>query len=99
MMGRRDRDQGQLFYEFKLDNVVPKNHLLRRMNVLVTPDVRPLMGIGYAFRQFAQQDAEPWRGRLFGLRAACLHGGRWSSRGTRRPWPTSRRKRSTSVDR
>src|SRR5499433_2398666 len=36
MMGRQDRDQGQLFYEFKLDEVVPKNHLLRRMNVFVT---------------------------------------------------------------
>jgi transposase len=36
MMGRRDRDQGQLFYEFKLDDVIPKNHLLRRMNVFVT---------------------------------------------------------------
>jgi transposase len=34
--GRQDRDQGQLFYEFKLDKVVPKNHLLRRMNVFVT---------------------------------------------------------------
>jgi transposase len=36
MMGRQDRDQGQLFYEFKLDDVVPKDHLLRRMNVFVT---------------------------------------------------------------
>jgi len=35
-MGRQDRDQGQLFYEFKLDDVNPKNHLLRRMNVFVT---------------------------------------------------------------
>jgi hypothetical protein len=29
MMGRQDRDQGQLFYEFNLDDVVPKDHLLR----------------------------------------------------------------------
>jgi hypothetical protein len=36
MMGRRDRDQRQLFYEFNLDDVIPKNHLLRRMNVFVT---------------------------------------------------------------
>src|SRR5215469_4337281 len=36
MMGRRERDQGQLFYEFKLDDVVPMTHLLRRMNVFVT---------------------------------------------------------------
>ena len=36
MMGRQDRDQGQLFYEFNLDDVVPKDHLLRRMNGFVT---------------------------------------------------------------
>ena len=36
MMGQQDRDQGQLFYEFKLDDVIPRNHLLRRMNVFVT---------------------------------------------------------------
>ena len=35
MMGRRDREQGQLFYEFNLDDVVPKDHLVRRMNVFV----------------------------------------------------------------
>ena len=36
MMGRQDRDQGQLFYEFNLDEMVPTEHLLRRMNVFVT---------------------------------------------------------------
>ena len=36
MMGRQDRDQVQLFYEFNLDAVIPKDHLLRRMNVFVT---------------------------------------------------------------
>jgi hypothetical protein len=36
MMGRQDRDQGRLFYKFNLDDVVPQNHLLRRMNVFVT---------------------------------------------------------------
>jgi len=36
MMGRQDRHQGQLFYEFKLDDVIPKDHLLRRMHVFVT---------------------------------------------------------------
>lgn len=36
MMGRRERDQGKLFYEFNLDEMVPRNHLLRRINVLVT---------------------------------------------------------------
>ena len=36
MMGRRDRDQGKLFYEFKLDDMVPRDHLLRRMDVFVS---------------------------------------------------------------
>ena len=36
MMGQQDQDQGQLFYEFNLDEVIPKEHLLRRMNVFVT---------------------------------------------------------------
>src|SRR5215468_3946117 len=36
MMGRQDRDQGQLFYEFCLDDMVPKDHLLRRIDVFVT---------------------------------------------------------------
>lgn len=36
MMGRRKRDQGKLFYEFRLADRIPENHLLRRMNVFVT---------------------------------------------------------------
>jgi hypothetical protein len=36
MMGRQDRDQRQLFYEFDLDGVVPPDHLLRRLNVFAT---------------------------------------------------------------
>jgi hypothetical protein len=43
MMGRRDRDQGQLFCEFKLDEVIPKDHLLRRMNVFVTAALADLV--------------------------------------------------------
>jgi transposase len=35
MMGRRRRDQGKLFYEFNLDDMVPRDHLLRRMDVFV----------------------------------------------------------------
>src|SRR5215831_1983830 len=33
MMGRQDRDQRQLFYEFSLDEMIPTDHLLRRINV------------------------------------------------------------------
>ena len=35
MMGRQDRDQGRLFYEFNPDDVIPRDHLLRRMNGFV----------------------------------------------------------------
>src|SRR5580704_15276523 len=48
MMGRQDRDQGQLFYEFNLDDVIARDHLLRRMNGFVAaalddlhPQLRP----------------------------------------------------------
>src|SRR5215216_958584 len=36
MMGRQIGDQASLFYEFRLDDRVPKSHLLRRINVFVT---------------------------------------------------------------
>jgi hypothetical protein len=36
MMGRQDRDQRQLFYEFSLDEMIPADHLLRRINVFAT---------------------------------------------------------------
>jgi hypothetical protein len=36
MMGRQDRDQGQLFYEFSLDEMIPTDHLLRRINVFAS---------------------------------------------------------------
>jgi transposase len=36
MMGRQIGDQASLIYEFCLDDRVPKNHLLRRINVFVT---------------------------------------------------------------
>lgn len=42
MMGRRERDQGRLFYAFDLDDMVPKDHLLRRMDVFVTAVVGDL---------------------------------------------------------
>src|SRR6202162_3243667 len=36
MMGRQRRDQGKLFYEVRLEDRIPENHLLRRINVFVT---------------------------------------------------------------
>lgn len=36
MMGRQNSDQASLFYAFRLDDRVPKDHLLRRIDVFVT---------------------------------------------------------------
>jgi transposase len=36
-MGRQIGDQTSLFYEFRLDDRIPKEHLLRRINVFLTP--------------------------------------------------------------
>jgi hypothetical protein len=44
MMGRQDRDQASLFYEFRLDDMIPKGHLLRRINVFVT-SVKPELAV------------------------------------------------------
>jgi transposase len=35
MMGRLNRDQGQLFYEFHLDEVVPDDHLVRKIGAVL----------------------------------------------------------------
>ena len=37
MMGRQIGDQTSLFYEFRLDDRIPKGHLLRRINVFLAP--------------------------------------------------------------
>ena len=36
MMERQYREQASLFYEFQLEDMIPKGHLLRRINVFVT---------------------------------------------------------------
>jgi transposase len=36
MMGRQGGDQRHLFYDFNLDDVIPRDHLLRRLNVFAT---------------------------------------------------------------
>src|SRR5215813_11460179 len=51
MMGRRSGDQASLFYEFRLDDRVPKDHLLRRINAFVTAalaDVHEQLGPYYS---------------------------------------------------
>src|SRR6185312_3780616 len=37
MMGRQSGDQASLFYEFRLEDRIPKDHLLRRINGFMTP--------------------------------------------------------------
>ena len=37
MMGRQTGDQASLFYEFRLADRIPKDHLLRRINLVVGP--------------------------------------------------------------
>jgi len=36
MMGRQDRDQRRLFYDFNLDEMIAADHLLRRINIFTT---------------------------------------------------------------
>ena len=35
MMGRRNLGQGQLFYEFRLDEAIPEDHLVRKIRALL----------------------------------------------------------------
>src|SRR5438874_457506 len=49
MMGRQDRDQRQLFYEFSLDEMIPTDHLLRRINGFATAVLADLHGQLKAF--------------------------------------------------
>ena len=45
MMGRRSQDQGQLFYEFCLDEVVPDDHLVRQ--------IRGLLDLSWVYAELA----------------------------------------------
>ena len=38
MMGRRERGQGQFFYVFDLDKVVPPDHLVRQIDGVLDLD-------------------------------------------------------------
>jgi hypothetical protein len=48
MMGRLNHDQGQLFYSFSLEEVVPDDHLVRKIAAVPTcrgsmPSWRPII--------------------------------------------------------
>jgi transposase len=45
MIGRRRQDQGQLFYEFHLDETVPDDHLVRR--------IRPLLDLSWVYAELS----------------------------------------------
>jgi hypothetical protein len=58
MMGRQDRDQRQLFYEFSLDEMIPADHLLRRRGdgeFLFLAEGRPIKRKTYCTRSNAAQ--------------------------------------------
>jgi hypothetical protein len=60
MMGRQDRDQRQLFYEFSLDEMIPADHLLRRRGdgeFLFLAEGRPIKRKAYCTRSNAGTDA------------------------------------------
>ena len=44
MMGRQTGYQASLFYEFRLDDRTPKEHLLRRINTAVGPILDSVRG-------------------------------------------------------
>jgi hypothetical protein len=82
MMGRQTGDQGQLFYLFNLKERIPANHLLRRINPIVTrvlADLRKKLAQRYwpAFdRPRAHDpDADRWLLLRHSLRTAALRGG------------------------
>jgi hypothetical protein len=59
MMGRQDRDQRQLFYEFSLDEIIPSDHLLRRINVFATGVNDKLRRHADAVEDYAWLDGQP----------------------------------------
>ena len=50
MMGRREQSQGQLFYEFRLDEVVPDDHLVRK--------IRSLLDLSWVYTELAPYYSE-----------------------------------------
>jgi len=50
MMGRRNQGQGQLFYEFRLEEAVPEDHLVRK--------VKALLDLSWVYRELAPYYSE-----------------------------------------
>ena len=56
MMGRQDTDQGQLFYLFNLERRIPADHLLRRINPVVT---QVMLGVRERLAPFYSEIGRP----------------------------------------
>src|ERR1700738_2966468 len=84
MMGRKYREQANFFYEFRLDDMIPKGHLLRRINVFVTSvlgDLHEQLGPFYSAigrpsidPEFADPDAYRWLLLRHSLREEAVRG-------------------------
>ena len=66
MMGRRKSEQGQLFYEFNLDDVVPPDHLVRKIDAVldlgwVHRELAPLLAHGQAVDRSRADDPDAHR--------------------------------------
>src|SRR3981081_4205364 len=76
MMGRQNSDQASLFYEFRLDERIPKNHLLQRINVFVTAalaDVHEQLDPYYSEIGRPSVDPELMIRMLIALRSSASH--------------------------
>lgn len=51
MMGQQTGDQANLFYEFRLEDRIRKDHLLRRINVFAAPVLDSMRGAAEAVLQ------------------------------------------------
>ncbi len=63
MMGRRERGQGQFFYEFHLDDVVPPDHLVR--------EIKTSFDQNAVFGKRNAEDAKAYAGRGKGNVGHC----------------------------
>jgi hypothetical protein len=77
MMGQQTSDQSQLFYLFNLDERIPADHLLRRINPIVTAIltgiriiVSPQHGTWLATRQHRSPDLENFCGEVSSVELA-----------------------------
>jgi hypothetical protein len=59
MMGRQTGDQAGLFYEFRLADRIPKDHLLRRINVVVGPVLDGVRGQLKPYSQIGRPSIDP----------------------------------------